>query len=76
MIDLKYFTSLPQGSDALKVAHNMVFKGFPMLFKDSGEGMVNLYTPDPDSALQWIFNCCDDWAQIEFTSYYNEEEGV
>lgn len=70
---LKYFTSLPYGHDGLKVAHDMVFEGFPMLFKDSGEKMVDLYTPDPEKALQWIFAECDDWVQIEFTSYYNDE---
>lgn len=51
----------------------MVLKGFPMLFKDSGKGMVDLYTQDPEIALQWVFDFCDDWAQIELTSYYNNE---
>lgn len=72
-MNLKYFTSLPHGHDGLKIAHNMVLKGFPILFKDNGKGIVNLYTHEPEEALQWIFDYCDDWAQIEFTSYYNEK---
>ena len=68
----KYFTSLPIDSDALKVAYEMIFKGFPMLFKDNKKGMIDLFTPNPETSLQWIFDECDDWAQIAFTSYYND----
>ena len=70
---LQYFTSLPYGSDCLKVAQDMIYHGFPMLFKDNGNRMVDLFTIDPDKALQWIFEECDDWVQIEFTSYYDDE---
>ena len=70
---LSYFTSLPHGSFCLKIAQDMIYQGFPMLFKDNGNRMVDLFTPDPDKALQWVFDKCGDGAQIEFTSYYNDE---
>ena len=70
---LRYFTSLPIGNDGLKIAQQMVTSGFPMLFSDSGKKMIDLYTTDPDLALKWVDLRCEEWAYIEFTSYYNDE---
>ncbi len=75
-MNFKYFTSLPSDSDALKVAYEMIFKGFPMLFIEGKESMVNLFTPDPEKALDWVFDNHlhphNDWVVIAFTTYYND----
>lgn len=67
---LKYFTSLPYGS-SLDIIHQMVLEGFPMLFKDNGNNEIDLFTTDPDLALKWIDQKCQEWVYVEFTSYYD-----
>ena len=69
---LKYFTSLPHGDgDGLKVAHQMVLAGFPILFMDNGKNEIDLFTTNPDKALNWVDDCCGTWAYVQFTSYYD-----